>query len=150
MPAKTKTSKAKTKAKPLLSASRSSSRTPPRKAPAGSRSASQPRSKRLSGSPDRSEAVTTTDLGEIRRWAEARQGKPATVVPKGKGKSKGKEVQPGILRIDFPGYSGKDTLKPITWEAWYQKFQERNLAFLYQEKTKTGKESRFFKLVNKS
>lgn len=158
MPAKTKT-----KAKPKLSASRSatpartrkaapSSRsasrgtTPAkaRKAAPGNRSASLPRSKRLRSSSSRSEALTTTDLAEIRQWAEARQGKPATVKTKGKGQGA------GILRIDFPGYSGKDTLQPISWEEWYQKFQEKNLAFLYQEKTKTGKESRFFKLVNKS
>jgi hypothetical protein len=52
-----------------------------------------------------------------------------------------------MLRIDFPGYSGKESLEPISWDEWYQKFQQNNLKFLYQEKTKGGKQSRFFKLV---
>jgi hypothetical protein len=84
---------------------------------------------------------TTTDLEEIREWAEARGGQPAKV--KGTGSAK----DPGMLRIDFPGYSGKESLEPISWDEWYQKFQQNNLKFLYQEKTKGGKQSRFFKLV---
>ncbi|MHC1764339.1 MAG: hypothetical protein AB9869_08530 [Verrucomicrobiia bacterium] len=52
-----------------------------------------------------------------------------------------------MLRIDFPGYSGEDSLEPISWDEWYKKFEENNLTFLYQDKTKGGRESRFFKLV---
>jgi ferritin-like metal-binding protein YciE len=86
-------------------------------------------------------AQSTQDLEEIRAWAEARGGKPATV----KSTAKGKDA--GILRIDFPGYRGGDSLEEISWDEWYEKFQENNLTFLYQDKTKDGKESRFFKLV---
>ncbi|MCW3091585.1 MAG: uncharacterized protein JWP81_2654 [Ferruginibacter sp.] len=88
------------------------------------------------------EAKTATDLKEIKKWAEKRDGKPAKV--KGVGKGEGD----GLIRIDFPGYSGADSLEEISWEEWYKIFQENNLAFLYQEKTADGKESRFFKLVN--
>ncbi|HYE32700.1 MAG TPA: ferritin-like domain-containing protein [Methylomirabilota bacterium] len=83
----------------------------------------------------------TTDLEEIREWAEARGGKPAAV------RSTGRKNGPGVLRIDFPGYSGGDSLEEISWHEWYDKFQENNLRFLYQDRTKDGKESRFFKLI---
>jgi hypothetical protein len=86
-------------------------------------------------------AHATQDLDEIREWAEERGGKPATV------KSTAKGGEAGILRIDFPGYSGADSLEEISWDDWYQKFQENNLTFIYQDRTKDGKESRFFKLV---
>ncbi len=56
----------------------------------------------------------------------------------------------GILRIDFPDYSGEATLEKISWEEWYEIFKKKHLAFLYQDKTKDGKESRFFKLVSAS
>jgi hypothetical protein len=87
-------------------------------------------------------AQSTKDLGEIRAWAEERGGSPATVKS-----TRGQQNGAGILRIDFPGYSGEGTLEQISWEEWYDKFQENNLTFLYQDRTKNGQQSRFFKLV---
>jgi hypothetical protein len=87
-----------------------------------------------------STAKETIDINEIRKWAEERDGKPAKV------KGVGGEDE-GILRINFPGYSGEDSLEEISWEEWYEIFIERKLAFLYQDKTTEGKESRFFKLI---
>lgn len=87
---------------------------------------------------------TTTDLKEIKQWAEERNGKPARV----KGTGNNNKDEGGVLRIDFPGYSGEDSLEEISWDEWYQTFQEKDLAFLYQDKTSDGKESRFFKLVS--
>ena len=55
----------------------------------------------------------------------------------------------GLLRIDYPGFSGEETLEPITWEEFFTAFEDNNLAFLYQEETKDGKESRFSKLINR-
>jgi hypothetical protein len=89
-----------------------------------------------------SASKTTTDLKVIKKWAEEREGKPTKV------KGVGGEVD-GIIRIDFPGYSGEDSLEDISWEEWYKIFQDRKLAFLYQDETSSGKESRFFKLVNR-
>ena len=89
------------------------------------------------------ESRTTTNHDEIRKWAEARGGKPATVK-----RTEGKD-EVGVLRIDFPGYSGKDSLEEITWDEFFAKFDEKNLAFLYQDKTAGGEESRFFKLVSR-
>jgi hypothetical protein len=86
---------------------------------------------------------TTTDPKVIRKWVEERGGKPATV------KRTGDKGEPGVLRIDFPGYSGKDSLEEISWEDFFDKFEEAKLAFLYQEQTAGGEESRFFKLVSR-
>ena len=91
----------------------------------------------------RKSAQVTTDHRIIREWVEARGGCPATV------KGSGGEEAAGILRIDFPGYSGKATLVKIAWEDFFNKFEERRLAFLYQEKTAAGPLSRFWKLVRR-
>lgn len=55
----------------------------------------------------------------------------------------------GVLRIDFPGYSGAGTLEEISWDEFFEKFEEAELAFLYQEETMGGKESRFCKFVSR-
>ena len=89
------------------------------------------------------EAKTTTNHDEIRQWVEERGGGPARV----KGTKKGDSV--GLLRIDYPGFTGEDTLEPITWEEFFRAFDENKLAFLYQEETKDGKESRFSKLIDR-
>jgi hypothetical protein len=84
---------------------------------------------------------TTQDHEEIRRWAEERGGKPSHV------KRTGSQEDIGILRLDFPGYSGADTLEEIGWEQWFEKFDDRNLALLYQEETAGGERSNFNKIV---
>jgi hypothetical protein len=85
----------------------------------------------------------TTDHEEIRRWVEERGGWPAHV------KGTGEDGDPGVLRIDFPGYSGEDTLEPIPWDEWFRKFDEKNLAFVYQDKTASGEQSYFNELVSR-
>jgi hypothetical protein len=90
------------------------------------------------------ESKTTTDHEKIRRWVEQRGGHPATV----KGTTRGKE-EAGVLRIDFPDYSGEETLEEITWEEFFDKFDEKDLAFVYQDQTVEGEESRFSKLVSR-
>ncbi|WP_437993169.1 hypothetical protein [Sorangium sp. So ce145] len=90
-----------------------------------------------------SSSKTTIVHDEIRQWAESRGGRPATV------KSTEAGGEPGILRIDFPGYSGEDTLEEISWEDFFDKFEESNLAFVYQEKTAEGQPSNFSKLVSR-
>ena len=86
---------------------------------------------------------TTTDHEQIRKWAEERGGKPSCVL------GTGGSGDAGVLRIDFPGYSGEGKLKPISWDEFFEKFDEENLALLYQEKTKDGEPSNFNKLVNR-
>ncbi len=86
---------------------------------------------------------TTTNHNEIRRWVSERGGRPA-VVKGTEGKRSG-----GVLRIDYPGFSGEDSLEEITWEEFFETFEEANLAFLYQDQTKDGEQSRFSKLIDR-
>jgi hypothetical protein len=90
-----------------------------------------------------SEAKVTTDHEEIRNWVEKRGGHPARV--KGTDEKEGS----GILRIDYPGYSGEERLEAISWDEFFSGFEENHLTFLYQEETKDGKESRFSKLIDR-
>lgn len=90
------------------------------------------------------ESKTTTNHDEIRRWAEERGGRPARV--KGTGAGDG---DPGVLRIDYEGFSGEENLEEISWEEFFDAFEANELAFLYQEETKDGSESRFSKLVSR-
>jgi hypothetical protein len=86
-----------------------------------------------------SDAKTTQDHNLIRKWAEARGGKPTSV------DGTGDKNDPGILRLDFePKDEG---LEPISWEDFFKKFDDEHLSFLYQEKTADGKTSRFHKFV---
>lgn len=87
-------------------------------------------------------AKTTTDHETIRRWVEERGGHPATVA----GTHRGEEA--GVLRIDFEGDGRDDKLEEISWDTFFEKFEESNLAFLYQDE-QGGKPSRFFKLVSR-
>ncbi|MFP4345903.1 MAG: hypothetical protein ACLFU8_14500 [Anaerolineales bacterium] len=86
---------------------------------------------------------STTNHQKIREWVQERGGYPATVEETMEGD------EPGVLRIDFPGYSGEESLKRISWEEFFRKFDKEELAFLYQEQTQSGEMSRFFKFVDK-
>ncbi|TPI11046.1 hypothetical protein FJW06_21500 [Mesorhizobium sp. B4-1-3] len=86
-----------------------------------------------------SEAKTTTDHDEIRKWVEERKGRPAVVRTKGEG---------GILRIDFG--EPEDTFEAIEWDEFFRIFDENDLAFLHQDKAGSGGTSRFNKFVERS
>jgi hypothetical protein len=87
-----------------------------------------------------SETRKTTDHDEIRKWVEEHGGKPARVRDTG---------EPGVLRIDFPGGAGEDQLEHISWEEWFEAFDENDLALLYQEEQASGEDSTFAKLVSR-
>jgi hypothetical protein len=92
-----------------------------------------------------SSSHTTTDHEEIRRWAEERGGTPASV----KGTAHGRDDE-GVIRIDFPGYSGEGSLEPISWDDFFEKFEEKQLAIVLQDRTSSGEVSRFNKIVSRS
>ena len=85
-----------------------------------------------------SSSNTTTNHDEIREWVEERDGRPAIVRTKGEG---------GVLRIDFG--EPEPNLEEIEWEEFFRVFDESDLAFLYQDETSAGKESRFNKFVQR-
>ncbi len=91
-----------------------------------------------------SSSKTTKDHDEIRSWAEERGGKPAHVA----GTDSKEDI--GILRIEFPGApaSNDSKLEEISWDQFFEKFDERGLALLYQEETAAGERSNFNKLVS--
>jgi len=91
-----------------------------------------------------SESQATRDHTTIRQWAEDRGGKPATVRETADG------GEAGVLRIDFPGYSGEETLEAIAWDEFFEKFDKEDLEFLYQEQTEDGSTSRFCKFIRQS
>jgi hypothetical protein len=82
-----------------------------------------------------SSAEPTTNHEEIRRWVEERNGRPACVEGTGRGED------PGVLRIDFD--EPDETLRPISWDSWFEWFDRNELALLRSE------DSRFNKLVNR-
>ena len=82
-------------------------------------------------------AKATTDHDEIRSWVEERGGHAARVKATGGGDD------PGILRIDFPGFSGEDTLEEISWDEFFEWFDRNKLAMLLSDESG----NRFNKLV---
>ena len=61
----------------------------------------------------------------------------------------GKGDDTGILRIDFPGYSGSGSLEEISWDEFFEKFDREKLALVYQETTARGQKSNFNKIVSR-
>ena len=90
----------------------------------------------------RATSQTTTDHETIRGWVEERGGWPAAVTSTARGAG-----DTGIIRIDFPGYSGEGKLDRIEWDEWFDNFDRNGLAFVYQDTTAGGEQSNFNKLV---
>ena len=82
---------------------------------------------------------TTTDHDTIRKWAEARGGRPARVADTGEAG--------GILRIDFR--EPDEGLEEIDWETFFDIFEDRGLAFLHQDETAGDEVSRFNRFVSR-
>jgi hypothetical protein len=105
---------------------------------------SRPSTKRTSarsgqGEDYRGQTLVTRDHDVIRSWAEARGAVPATVEGQDAGRIR-------VLRLDFPGYGG-DRLQPVSWDDWFAAFDARDLDVVYQEHTRDGAPSNFFRLV---
>lgn len=90
-----------------------------------------------------SSARPLTDHDEIRRWAEERGAKPTCV------RGTGNNGDVGMIRLDFHGYSGEGKLEEISWDEWFDKFDESGLALLVQDETARGQRSNFNKLVSR-
>jgi hypothetical protein len=71
----------------------------------------------------------------IRKWAESKGGKPAAV----DRTHQGGDV--GIIRIMFPEArrSEHESLVEITWDEFFEEFDKRELALVYDEKNMFNK-----------
>ncbi len=90
-----------------------------------------------------SEAKTTTDHAQVKQWVEERGGHPARI------KGTDEKGSSGVLVIDYPDYSRTQTLETISWQEFFEGFEENKLAFLYQDETNAGDDSRLSKLINR-
>lgn len=87
------------------------------------------------------QTLRTRDHDRIRSWAQERGAQPATVP----GTEHGDHL--GVLRFDFPGYGGGD-LAEVSWDEWFDTFDKRDLEFIFQEHTRDGSQSNFFRLTS--
>jgi hypothetical protein len=85
----------------------------------------------------------TTDHTVIRRWIETRKGHPSVV----RATANSKQGGAGLLRVDFG--TPEDSLEEIGWDDFFDTFDQSGLAFLFQDKTSSGRTSRFHKFVNR-
>lgn len=86
----------------------------------------------------RRRTLTTRDHDVIRKWAETRGAQPASSV-----RSEGHGI--GVLRLEFSGEAGRP-LMHVDWSDWFRAFDERDLCFVYQEKSADGARSNFYRL----
>jgi hypothetical protein len=86
------------------------------------------------------QTLRTRDHDRIKEWAEARGAIPSTVP----GTEHGDHL--GVLRLDFPGYGG-ERLAEVSWDEWFNTFDQRDLEFIFQEHTRDGSQSNFFKVI---
>lgn len=75
--------------------------------------------------------LATRSRAVIRQWAEQRKATPATA-PGGPG-----SADERVLRFDFAdAESGR--LQPVSWDEFFQIFDERELVFFYQQHMSAG------------
>jgi len=91
----------------------------------------------------RNSSRVLTDHDEIRSWAEERDARPSAV------QRTHTDDSVGIIRLDFPGYSGENSLEEIEWDEWFDKFDDNNLALIVQDQTAGGEKSNFNKIVSR-
>ena len=91
----------------------------------------------------RNSSRVLTDHDEIRSWAEERDARPSAV------QRTHTDDSVGIIRLDFPGYSGENSLEEIEWDEWFDKFDDNNLALVVQDETAGGERSNFNKIVSR-
>jgi len=91
----------------------------------------------------RNSSRVLTDHDEIRRWAEERDARPSAV------QRTHTDDSVGIIRLDFPGYSGENSLEEIEWDEWFDKFDDNNLALIVQDQMAGGERSNFNKIVSR-
>ncbi|WP_422735007.1 hypothetical protein ACN26Y_10395 [Micromonospora sp. WMMD558] len=84
-------------------------------------------------------SLVTTNHAVIRQWAQQRNARPATIA------GTEREGRAGVLTFNMPGYRESSRVREITWEEWFQTFDQRKLNLIYQEQMRDGRQSNFFR-----
>jgi hypothetical protein len=79
-----------------------------------------------------SSAKSLTDPEESRQCVDEPGATPA------REQEPGSDTHAGLIRFDFPGHIGEQSLEAIGWDEWFKKFKESNLALLVQDDIATG------------
>ncbi len=91
----------------------------------------------------------TINHAEIRDWVEKHQGQPAVIDSPEAGS------EPIGIRIDFPGDTDEVLLaetqesKPVSWEDFFKIFEDKQLAFIYQDKDYLPDPTLAYKFINR-
>lgn len=81
---------------------------------------------------DAEHSQVTTDHSTVQRWAERRDGRPASLAD---GEDD-RETREGTLGFRFGGTADDPDIIP--WERFFRRFDEANLAFVYEEEGSDG------------
>ncbi|NGX85294.1 hypothetical protein [Aequorivita sp. KMM 9714] len=88
------------------------------------------------------ELKTTDNHTTIKNWVEARDGVPAMTEGIANTSMAGK-----MLRINF--HNNKENLSNISWDVFFEIFDENNFQLLYDDRTIDGKKSNYYQFVKK-
>ena len=80
----------------------------------------------------------TTDPSLIKKWAEARRATPAVIR---KFTSDGMEM---VLSFLFPDINIDEVVTRLSWEEFFEKFNQQRLVFVYEDSDRNQKASRYF------
>jgi hypothetical protein len=90
--------------------------------------------------PDPMNTKITTNHNFIEGWVEERGGKPAVDVERSNDKI--------VLAIDFDK-KAKENLKHVSWDEFFEDFDDERMAFLFQEEKLDGGISKYYRLINR-
>jgi hypothetical protein len=83
----------------------------------------------------------TKDHKLIKEWVVSRGGIPGRVI-----ENEAPTEENGVLDIKFPERTDNKVI-PITWNEFFTRFEQSNLAFLFEDDNRNGVKSKFFKLI---
>ena len=89
--------------------------------------------------------LSTRDHAVIRRWAEQRHAEPSTGEATRSGPATVKVTDGGAgVRFNFPG---QGPFRPISWDEWFENFDQHGCAFVYDNDTVNGSHSTRYRIV---
>jgi len=92
------------------------------------------------------ELLKTQDRDTIIQWAERRLAHAARVVGVHEAAVGEADADVGEIRLGFPGYASEEALEPMTWDEWFEIFEEEDLTFAYQLTREDGAPSNYYEL----